>query len=189
MACSTTKAQSGHIEHHFGSIWRSHNLFILLTVGIGIFGDLFLYSLVIPILPFMLEDDLGIPRSQVQSYTSALLAVYAGANVISCPLAGLLADRLPNRKTPFLFALSCLLGASLMLFLGRTIWLLFVARVLQGISSAVVWTVGLAMCVETVGIGNMGKTMGSVWKCHRRPITTWNTDRTCRYSPLLLSDL
>lgn len=171
MACSTTKAQSGHIEQPFSSKWRSHNLFILLTVGIGIFGDLFLYSLVIPILPFMLEDDLGIPPSQVQSYTSAMLAVYAGANVISCLLAGLLADKLPNRKTPFLFALSCLLGATLMLFLGRTVWLLFVARVLQGISSAVVWTVGLAMCVETVGIGGMGKTMGSVRRCYTLLVT------------------
>jgi len=46
--------------------------------------------------------------------------------------------------------------------LGQTIAVLAVARVLQGISAAVVWTIGLALVLDTVGPDNLGKTIGSV---------------------------
>ena len=39
---------------------------------------------------------------------------------------------------------------------------LIVARILQGISAAVVWTIGLALVLDTVGPDNLGKTIGSV---------------------------
>ena len=39
------------------------------------------------------------------------------------------------------------------------------ARVLQGVSAAVVWTVGLALVLDTVGPENLGKTIGSVCFC------------------------
>jgi MFS family permease len=40
---------------------------------------------------------------------------------------------------------------------------LALARVLQGISAAFVWTIGLALCLETVGPENLGKTIGSIF--------------------------
>jgi predicted MFS family arabinose efflux permease len=49
-----------------------------------------------------------------------------------------------------------------LLFVGTTLPVLTLARVLQGVSSAFVWTVGLALCLETVGPKNLGKTIGSV---------------------------
>ena len=51
---------------------------------------------------------------------------------------------------------------TVLLFVGRDVGALLVARVLQGISSAVVWSLGLAMCIETVGPENLGKTIGTV---------------------------
>ena len=39
---------------------------------------------------------------------------------------------------------------------------LVVARVSQGISAAVVWTIGLALILDTVGPEDLGKTIGSV---------------------------
>lgn len=105
------------------------------------------------------------PESQVQSYTSALLAVLAGSSVVFSPISGILADRVSTRQAPFLFGLSTLIGATILLFLATTIPVLTIARVLQGISSAVVWTLGLAICIETVGPENLGKTIGSVRSC------------------------
>ena len=49
-----------------------------------------------------------------------------------------------------------------MLSLGQNVPVLMIARVLQGISAAVVWTVGLALVMDTVGPDNLGKTIGSV---------------------------
>lgn len=147
-----------------GLRWRSHKIFILATVAVGLFTDLFLYGLIIPVLPFLLERDAGIPPSQVQSYTSAMLAIYAGSTVVFSPLAGLVADRSSTRQTPFLFGLVCLMGSTILLFLSRTIAVLIVARVLQGISCAFVWTIGLAICMSTVGPERMGQTVGTVCK-------------------------
>ena len=145
-----------------GLKWRCSTLFIVSTVGIGLFTDLFLYGLVVPILPFILQDRVNLPHHQIQSHVSGLLAAYAGASVLFSLPTGVLADRLPTRQLPFLVGLTALLLATLLLFLGRNVAVLTVARVLQGISAAVVWTIGLALVLDTVGPDNLGKTIGSV---------------------------
>lgn len=146
-----------------GLRWRSSTPFILLTVAIGLFTDLFLYGLVVPILPFLLTSRLHVPAAQIQSYVSALLAAYAGASVLFSPVAGVLADRVASRRAPFLLGVAALLAATVMVGLGRALWVLVLARVLQGVSGAVVWTVGLALVMDTVGTERLGVTIGSVW--------------------------
>lgn len=133
------------------------------TVAVGLFTDLFLYGLIVPILPFMLRDRIDLPQDKVQAYTSGLLAAYAGASVLFSIPAGWVADKTGARQTPFLAGLAALLGATILLGVGQSIAVLVVARVLQGISASVVWTVGLAMVLDTVGSENLGKVIGSVW--------------------------
>ncbi|KAI0891968.1 MFS transporter-like protein [Annulohypoxylon nitens] len=142
---------------------RSSTLFILTTVAIGLFTDLFLYGLVVPVLPFLLQTRLSIPASEIQSYVSNLLAAYAGASVISSVPAGWIADWTGARRGPFLGGLAALLAATVMLAFGRSVAVMFVARVLQGVSAAVVWTVGLAMVLDTVGPQNLGRVIGSIF--------------------------
>lgn len=146
----------------WGLRWRASTFFIIATVAVGLFTDLFLYGLVVPVLPFMLRDRVNLPEEKVQSYVSAMLAAYAGASVIFSLPAGIIADKVKTRQAPFLSGLAALLAATLMLALGQSIPVLIVARLLQGTSSAFVWTVGLAMVLDTVGPGDLGKTIGSV---------------------------
>lgn len=147
-----------------GLHWRSSTIFIIATVGIGLFTDLFLYGLVVPILPFILQDRVGIhDEASVQAHVSGLLAAYAGASVLFSPVAGVIADKTSTRQLPFLVGLASLFAATAGLFLGKTVAVLVVARVLQGISAAVVWTIGLALCLDTVGPENLGKTIGSIF--------------------------
>ncbi|KAB2581390.1 putative MFS-type transporter [Lasiodiplodia theobromae] len=146
-----------------GLRWRSSRWFIVSTVGMGIFTDMVLYCLIVPVLPFMLQDRIHLPADQIQSQVSNLLAVYAAASVVSSPITGLLADRWTSRQMPFLLGLSSLLIATFLLALGQTIAALVVARALQGLSAAVVWVVGLALLVETVGSDNMGAVIGSIY--------------------------
>ena len=146
-----------------GLPWRSSTPFILSTVAIGLFTDLFLYGLIVPILPFLLTDRIGLPQAKVQSYASALLAAYAGASVLFSLPAGWVADRTGARRTPFLAGLAALLAATILLGVGRSIAVLVLARVLQGISAAVVWTVGLAMVLDSVGPKHLGKVVGSIF--------------------------
>ena len=159
---NTTQLKNYYSEPPAGLQWRSNTLFILSTVAVGLFTDLFLYGLIVPVLPFMLENRAGVSPEYTQRYTSAMLAAYAGASVFFSPIAGVLADKVSTRQAPFLLGLTSLLAATILLFVGKTVGILLFARVLQGISSGFVWTIGLALCIETVGPENLGKTIGSV---------------------------
>lgn len=143
--------------------FRSSTRFIVSTVAIGLFTDLFLYGLIVPILPFILQDRVNVPSSKVQSYTSALLAAYAGSSVLASPPAGIIADKLPARQLPFLIGLVALLVATIMLSVGQSIAVLVVSRVLQGVSAAVVWTIGLALLLDTVGSEKLGVVIGGIF--------------------------
>ncbi|RYE94362.1 MAG: MFS transporter, partial [Oxalobacteraceae bacterium] len=141
---------------------RSNEKVICGVIGFAIFTDLFLYGLVVPILPYALTPRFGIPETKVQSSTSTLLAVYAAGLLVSCPFVGWFADWTTSRRLPLLLGLFALVGSTLIFTLGRSFSLLVVARVLQGISAAVVWTVGLALLVDTVGMDRLGVAMGVV---------------------------
>ncbi|TLD18171.1 hypothetical protein PspLS_10357 [Pyricularia sp. CBS 133598] len=149
----------------FGLKWRSSTSFIVATVGVGLFTDLFLYGLVVPALPFILSDRFDLPADQTQRHVSILLAVYSGASVVFSPIVGVITDRLSSRKSPFLLGVASLFGATVLLMLGRTMPVLLIARALQGTSAALVWTTGMALCVETVGAHNLGKALGSIFGC------------------------
>lgn len=50
----------------------------------------------------------------------------------------------------------------MLLCVGSNIAVLVVARLLQGVSAAMVWTVGLALIVDTVAKDEVAQTMGIV---------------------------
>jgi MFS family permease len=56
-----------------------------------------------------------------------------------------------------------LLGSTILLYAGQTIAVLILARLLQGVSAAVVWTIGLALVMDTVGSEKLGVTIGSIF--------------------------
>lgn len=151
-----------HSKAPIGIKWRSNTTFIIATVAVGLFTDLFLYGLVVPVLPFMLQDRASIPKDKIQAYVSAMLAAYAGASVTFSFPAGWIADRTSARRTPFLAGLVALLAATIMLAFGQSIAVLVVARVLQGISSGVVWVVGLALVRDSIDSKDLGKVIGSI---------------------------
>ena len=114
-----------------------------------------------------------------QYWISLLLAVYGAAILAAsrtcCSFAlvpvneqrltilapcGWLADKSPNRRLPLLIGLIALTGATLMLCLGTSIGLIVAGRVLQGVSAAMVWIVGLALLADTFSPGEIGTAMG-----------------------------
>ncbi|KAH6712857.1 MFS transporter-like protein [Leptodontidium sp. MPI-SDFR-AT-0119] len=141
---------------------RSSKTFILVTICIAVFTDVFLYGIIVPVIPFTLASRASVPQSSVQSYVSILLAVYGAALLVASPLAGWYADKSSSRRLPLLIGLLALAGATIMLCLARTVALLIVGRILQGLSAAIVWTVGQALLVDTVGQKDIGQILGYV---------------------------
>ncbi|KAL2042060.1 hypothetical protein N7G274_005248 [Stereocaulon virgatum] len=142
--------------------YRSSSWFILSVVCIAVFTDIFLYGVIIPVIPFALEARVGIAPNNVQHWTSILLAVYGAAVIASSPICGHFADHTTSRRLPLLIGLLTLFASTLLLCLGNSLPLLIVGRALQGISAAIVWTVGLALLVDTVGYEKTGEAMGYV---------------------------
>ncbi|KAM0227180.1 hypothetical protein ACHAP5_012230 [Fusarium lateritium] len=143
--------------------WRRKSSFILMTVAFFLFTDLFLYALVVPILPFLLHDRLGILPEDAQPYTSGLLAAYSGASVLFSIPSGWIADRFSSRKPTFFAGWGFLVAGTALFVNGQSFVVLLFARILQGMAAAVVWTVGLAIVQDSVGSGKLGQAIGAIF--------------------------
>lgn len=112
--------------------------------------------------PFSLSERIGIAEDKVQHWISVLLAVYGAGLLAGSPVCGWFADHTKGRMLPFMVGLVVLIGSTAMLCVGNSIAILVVGRLLQGMSGAVVWVVGLALLVDTVGRERVGESMGVV---------------------------
>ncbi|KAF7541196.1 hypothetical protein G7Z17_g12025 [Cylindrodendrum hubeiense] len=124
--------------------------------------DIFLYAVIVPIMPFSLEKQIGLEADRVQYWVSISLAVYGAALLLGSPIWGYIADRIGNRRLPMLFGLIMLTAATVILCLSKTLAMFMVGRALQGISASLTWTVGLALVIDSVDSNDVGKATGWV---------------------------
>ncbi|KAJ5728173.1 hypothetical protein N7493_004503 [Penicillium malachiteum] len=140
--------------------WRSSKNFVILVVCVAVFTDVFLYGLIVPVMPFTLLRRVGIPDEDVQQWTSALLATYGIAIILGSLLFGWLGDKTETRQTPFIIGLLILGGGTLLFSLTKSLSLIVIARLLQGCSTAIVFTIGYSLMLDTVGNEGIGRAVG-----------------------------
>lgn len=145
-----------------GLSWRSKTTFIVATVALGLFTDYFLYGLPVPITPYILRDRIHLPAAEIQTKSSILIAAHAIPSGLVCPMAAIFTDRFNNRKTPYIISVLILSAAVVLFFLGDNVPTLAFARVVQGTAGALIWVVGQAILIDTVGAENLGRAQGSV---------------------------
>ncbi|TIA33344.1 MFS general substrate transporter [Aureobasidium pullulans] len=139
---------------------RSSVGFITLTVSLAVFTDMFLYGIVIPVIPFALTSRIDLEATEVQTWLSVLLAVYGAAMFCASPVCGWATDRIRSRRTFLLAGLIALGAATALLLVARSLTLIIVARALQGVSAAVVWVAGPALLADSVDPDQIGYFMG-----------------------------
>lgn len=68
--------------------WRSSTPFIIAVVCVAVFTDIFLYGLIVPVLPFSLKQRVGLGEDDLQRWASILLAS-CGASILlnSCMIS------------------------------------------------------------------------------------------------------
>ncbi|KAH7324582.1 major facilitator superfamily domain-containing protein [Stachybotrys elegans] len=142
--------------------WRSSDAFVIASVTIAIFTDTFLYGLLIPVFPTVLENRCSIPEEKVQAFTSLAVGLSGAGNLIGACLFGYLADHIRSRRTSLLLGLATFIGATVMIWVVHHVALMCVGRFLQGFASAAVWSVGLALLADTVGKDEVPVAMGYV---------------------------
>jgi DHA1 family tetracycline resistance protein-like MFS transporter len=103
-------------------------LFVMFTIFLSVMG----MTIVIPVLPFIIQQYIG-NSSNLATVVGWLTATYAICQLIAAPALGVLSDRFGRR--PLL--LICLLGSTLgyLLFgIGGALWVLFVGRIIDGLT-------------------------------------------------------
>ncbi|GAQ03075.1 uncharacterized MFS-type transporter C18.02 [Aspergillus lentulus] len=163
---------------------RSSRVFVIFVVSFATFTDTLLYGLIVPVTPTALHERVGLSEDDEQSWTSILLALYGAAllaasrefdhpsppdyivTILLTPfffnsaISGYLADRIESRRWPLLIGLVALGASTALLCVGTTLGLWIAGRLFQGVSAAVVWTVGLALLVDTMEKEAIGEAMG-----------------------------
>ncbi|KAF2627672.1 MFS transporter-like protein [Macroventuria anomochaeta] len=142
--------------------FRSSDGFIIGTVALAVFTDMFLYGVIVPVIPFALQSHSHVEQDRVQYWVSVLIAIYGASLLAFSPVCGWLADRGSSRRSPLLLGLLALLGSTVLLQIGNSTGILIAGRVLQGASAAVVWVIGLALLADTVPQENLAQAMGYV---------------------------
>ncbi|KAK6336483.1 hypothetical protein TWF696_002033 [Orbilia brochopaga] len=152
----------GKQEEQPPAFWRfrSSSGFIVFSVSFAIFVDVLLYGCIVPVFPFTLEKRSGVPEDQVQRWLAVLLAVYGLGFSLGSPAFGWLADHYRNRYWPLMAGLILLLSGTLMLWASHAVGFLLLARFIQGLATACIWSVGLALVIDTVGSSNAGESLG-----------------------------
>ena len=112
-------------------IGRNAFAFVLVTVTIDMIG----FGLIMPVTPTLIAELTGLPLEAAAPWGGYLATVYAVLNFLAGPILGNLSDRFGRR--PVLLVAMAALGANFLLMgLAQSLWVLFLGRVLSGISGA-----------------------------------------------------
>ncbi|MFY0592286.1 TCR/Tet family MFS transporter [Roseivirga sp.] len=106
--------------------------FILFTVLLDVIG----LGIIIPIIPDLLMNDLGVPSTGEASRIGGfLISIYAIVQFFFAPILGGLSDQY-GRRPVILIALFGLAVDYLVVALAPTLWWLFLARIVAGVCGA-----------------------------------------------------
>ncbi|PWY75038.1 MFS multidrug transporter [Aspergillus heteromorphus CBS 117.55] len=149
-------------EGAWGQKWRSSPIFIVSAMAMALFTDTFLYAFLVPILPYVLENRLGLDVSLTQRFSFALLSESAVTALITSPIIGHFADRVPNKRGLLLGSLAAALLGSIILALATSTFTLFAGRLVQAIASSVIWVAGYGAIAENVHPDHLATTYGVI---------------------------
>lgn len=108
------------------SFW-STKAAVMIVVSVALFTDMLVYDVLLPILPEILLRAHSSP-----SKAGTLVASYAFGLLFATPILSYWSDVRRDRKTPMIVGQIGLIMATYLFICARSLWLLIVARVLQG---------------------------------------------------------
>ncbi|MBM7644119.1 multidrug resistance protein [Scopulibacillus daqui] len=135
------------------TINRQQMLGLCIALSI-LFMDTMLYSLIIPLIPYLTKT-----LNASSTMIGFLVSSYAIGLLIATPLFGPLSDRI-GRKKPILFGLSVLIISTLLFSFAHTMPSLIIARFIQGVAAAANVTASLALIADLFPQKLRGTMMG-----------------------------
>jgi DHA1 family tetracycline resistance protein-like MFS transporter len=127
----------------------------LIIIFLIVFVDLLGFSLILPLLPYYAET-----FGADAFVTGLLVASYAVAQLLGAPLLGRLSDRLGRRPVLLISIFGTFIGF-LVLGFARALWMLFVSRVVDGLTGGNL-TVAQAYITDVTDQKNRAKGLGMI---------------------------
>ena len=127
----------------------------LFSILLVVFIDLLGFSLILPLLPYYAET---FNASKFQ--TGLLIAVYALMQLVGAPILGRLSDRFGRRPILLISIFGTFLGFLLLGF-ANTLWILFAARIIDGITGGNL-SVAQAYISDVTDAQNRAKGLGLI---------------------------
>ena len=125
----------------------------LLNIGLIVLIDMLGFALIVPLLAFF-ADTFGATAFQ----TGLLVASYAAMQMISAPILGRISDRFGRRPVFLISILGTFIGF-LILGLAHSLWMLFVSRILSGLTAGNI-SVAQAYIADVTDEKNRARGMG-----------------------------
>lgn len=110
--------------------------FILLTTFLNFLG----FSIIIPIIPFLVQKYIGMNQDKVALYVGLLLSSYAFCQFLAAPGLGMLSDRFGRRPILLISLFGSVVGYLVMGF-GGALWMLFLGRIIDGLTGGNISTI------------------------------------------------
>src|SRR5213595_217597 len=129
----------------------------LLVIFITVFIDLVGFGIVIPVLPFYAE---GTKFGATPREVGLLFASYSVMQLVFAPVLGRLSDKYGRRPILLMSLLGTAIGF-LVLGFATTLWMLFVGRIIDGISGGNIST-AQAYIADITTPENRAKGMGMI---------------------------
>lgn len=126
----------------------------LLVIIFVLFFDMVLYSFIIPMVPY-----LKVTYTLNASMMGILFSMYAISLFLTTPFFGRLTDRV-GRKYTILIGLFSLTVSTLLFAFSTSIFMLLLARFIQGAAAAASWTAGFALLADLFHKEQRGPVMG-----------------------------
>ncbi|CAO3627973.1 unnamed protein product [Cunninghamella blakesleeana] len=157
--------------------YRSSKPFVFWTAAVGLFTSTFVHSILFPLSPFIVNrinhqsenpDDyhnasaLSSNSETTSRETGILVALYAVGLLAGSPFFGWLGDKIKQRRLPMLLGIAASMAANYMFMFSITYWMLLLARFLQGVSNACVWTMSLCLIADNWPSHQLGAQMGKL---------------------------
>ncbi|EFA85338.1 MFS transporter [Heterostelium album PN500] len=136
---------------------RSSKTSILISISFALFTDMICYGIILPIMPGIMKNH----YHKSEAVTGILFAMFSAGCLIGTPIVGIASDRI-GRRTPFLIGMGMLAASTMLFAYGNHLATLFIARFVQGLSSAVAWVVGLALIADIYSNQEFGTVSGLV---------------------------
>ena len=127
----------------------------LFSILLVVFIDLLGFSLILPLLPYYAET-----FNASKFTTGLLIAVYALMQLIGAPILGRLSDRFGRRPVLLVSVFGTFLGFLLLGF-ANTLWILFAARIIDGITGGNL-SVAQAYISDVTDAQNRAKGLGLI---------------------------